>query len=115
VTLAQRILSRGAHPGQESRRRLNELRTYIPFVLPNQISPTRPTHCGRGMIVPVTGQANTEITVTHNLGRIVQGAWALANTNEFNPRIKLTQQTATKTQQSLVADANMSSCFIMFF
>ena len=58
---------------------LAALYNQIPFVTAPFIDKARNTRNGRGMLCPVTGAANTDIPVTHNLGRLVQGMLCLSN------------------------------------
>jgi len=59
---------------------LTALYNRVPFVTAPFIPKTRNTRNGRGMLVaPVTGPANTDIAVTHNLGRLVQGMLCISN------------------------------------
>jgi hypothetical protein len=59
---------------------LKQTYNQLPFVNSPFISRTRNTKMARGMIVaPVTVAANTAITITHNLGRKVQGMICISN------------------------------------
>lgn len=90
----------------------------VPFVLPPVISTTRNTKCGRGVIVPVTVAANTQITVTHNLGRKVQGMLALINDGGLALPPKLyfgVAPTSTASQQSIEGDTTMTNCLVWLF
>lgn len=96
------------------------LRTSIPFILPAVISTSQPTRCGRGVIVPVTGKANVPVVATHNLGRMVQGMWALLNAGgqAFTPKLKFGSggsAVSSNVAQTIVADEDMTQCLIVFF
>ena len=60
----------------------------VPFILPPGPI-TKPTKMGAGIVVPVSGAANTNITVTHGLGRIVRRVLCLANNKgaSFTPQL----------------------------
>lgn len=64
-----------------------DLLTLVPFVLPAVLSLTKATKCGRGVIVPVTVAANTNVNVAHNLGRLVQGGLCIFNGASFTAQI----------------------------
>lgn len=117
LPVAERMFSKGGErSGFNSTKNTLSARTNVPFVLPSKISLTQPTHCGRGMIVPVNGGANVVKTVTHNLGRKVQVAWALSNGGgNFPPKVRLENGVSTLTQQNIVADEVMNECLILFF
>jgi len=117
LKVAQELFSQGGtRSGIASTHRIPPLKTMVPFILPAEISLTQPTHCGRGMIVPVTGAANTSIVVKHNLGRFAQVAWALINQGAFSPRLMFDPAgTSTQQKQSIIADGAMNQCLILFF
>lgn len=88
-----------------------------PFVTEPFISTTRNTRNGRGMFVPVTAVANTPITITHNLGRIVQGMIAVLNNGgaDFTPALRFAAGEHSNTKQTIEADAAMTNCLIWLF
>jgi hypothetical protein len=90
------------------------LQALIPFVTEPFISTTRNTRCGRGMIVPLTAAANAPVTVTHNLGRIVQGMIVLLNAAgaAFPPRLMFAPGERSATKQTIVGDADMTTCLV---
>jgi len=92
------------------------LQQSIPFLTAPFISTTRNTRCGRGMIVPVTVAANTDITVNHRLGRLVQGMIPLLNNGgaTFTPKLKYGAGPRTFNQQSINADTALTNCLIWF-
>jgi hypothetical protein len=92
----------------------------IPFVLPPVIPTTRNTKCGRGVIVPVTVAVNTKTTITHNLGRKVQGMIALLNNGGASPTPYGlwfgTSPTSTSTQQSIISpNVALTNCLLWVF
>lgn len=117
LPVAQKLFAQaGRRSGIDSTHHIASLRTMIPFVLPSKIYGGRPTRCGRGMIVPVSGQGNTSIAVTHNLGRFAQVAWVINNTGNFSPRLMFDPNgIRTEQVQSIIADGVMNKCMILFF
>lgn len=110
----------GQRSGVASSKLVPSLRTAVPFVLPAVISKTQNTRCGRGMIVPVTVAANTPIVVSHNLGRFVQSFWPLNNGTGFLPKLAFGDPTdpgyvSSTTQQTLIADEDLTQCLILMF
>ena len=92
------------------------LRSLIPFVFPpGGISVDRNTKCGRGVVVPITVAANTPITVTHNLGRFVQGMIPLINNAgaTFVPKLKFGGGPSTVSEQSIEGDTDMTNCLVL--
>ena len=91
------------------------------FVLPASIPTNQTTPWGPGVIVPVTGAANTPITVTHGLGRKVQGMKVFSNANGgiFNPRLKwgtsLAGGISTPQRVTVEGDETMTNCLIEMF
>lgn len=97
---------------------MDSLDPRIPFVLPPAISTTRNTKCGRGVIVPITVAQNTQTTVTHNLGRKVQGIIPLLNNGGASPTPYGmwfgTTPTSTNTQQSLISpNVALTNCLVL--
>lgn len=88
-----------------------------PWVTSPFISTSRNTRNGRGMIVPVTAAANTPVTVTHNLGRLVQGMLAVLNNAgaTFTPKLMFAAGTRSASQQTIEADTAMTNCLVWFF
>lgn len=73
---------------------------------------TRNTRDGRGVVVPVTAPAGTFVTITHNLGRIVQGARALNNNQGQSPLPILQLGTGSRTQQTIWANTPLINCLV---
>jgi hypothetical protein len=95
---------------------LRQVYPVLEGVIPPVIPTTRNTRDGRGMIVPVTVVANTPITVTHNLGRLVQGFVPLINDAgaAFTPKLMFGAGPHSNTQVTVVGDTDMTNCLIRF-
>lgn len=95
---------------------LSALQQSIPFLTAPFISTTRNTRCGRGMIVPVTVAANTDITVNHNMGRLVQGMIPIINHGgaTLTPKLKFGAGPRDFNRQSINADTTLTNCLIWF-
>lgn len=94
-----------------------QFRSLIPFVLPPVLPTTRNTKMGRGVLCPVTAAANTPVTVVHNLGRKVQGMFAILNNAgaDYNPQLKFGGGPSTNIEQSIEGNVVMTNCFVFFF
>jgi len=96
----------------------NSPQAWIPSLTAPFISLTRNTRFGRGVIVPVTVAANTPVTITHNLGRLVQGMLAIsngANGELFTPQLARTiggGSVRTPEKQSIQGNLAMTSCLV---
>lgn len=99
----------------------NAPQAWIPGITSPFISLTRNTRFGRGMVVPVTAAANTPVTITHNLGRLVQGMIAIsngANGELFTPgvaRVITGSPVRSASQQTIQANLAMTSCLVWVF
>jgi hypothetical protein len=95
---------------------LRQVYPVLEGVIPPVIPTTRNTRDGRGMIVPVSGAANTPITVTHNLGRLVQGFVPLINNAgaTFNPKLMFGAGPNSNTQVTIVGSEILTNCLIRF-
>lgn len=92
------------------------LQQAIPFLTQPFIPTNRNTRCGRGMIVPVTAAANTDVTVNHRMGRLVQGMIPLLNNGGATvvPKLKYGAGPRSFNQQSINADTAMTNCLVWF-
>lgn len=118
LKVAQGLFEKAAsnRSGIGSTKNIAALRSMVPFILPANVSREQPTHCGRNMLAPATGAAKTSIVVTHNMGRIAQGCWAVDNMGDFAPRVyRDPAGVATNSQQSIIADGALNQCLILFF
>ncbi len=68
----------------------------VPFVLP-QLFPAFPTRMGNGVLVSVTAAANTDVTMTHSLGRLPHFVIPLDNGTAYVPSWKWSSATARTT------------------
>lgn len=100
---------------------LRQVYNQVPFVNAPIISLTRNTKMARGMIVPVTVGPNTPIVITHNLGRLMQGAIGIANGANgelYPPRVaRPTSGTPVRTasQQTITCDTACTQALIWVF
>lgn len=100
---------------------LRQVYNQVPFVNAPFISQTRNTKMARGMIVPVTVNANTAITITHNLGRLVQGMLCISNGTNGElftaglARVITGSPVRTKTQQTIQANLALTNALIWVF
>lgn len=88
---------------------LEQVYNQLPFVNAPFILQTRNTKMARGMIVPVTVAANTNITITHNLGRQIQGMICVlngANGELFPPQFALVLPATNNGARQSVVKAN---------
>lgn len=85
----------------------------LAFALPPKVPTTKNTPWGPGVIVPVTGAANTPTIVTHGLGRMVQGMWCIANGGGalVAPRLSFTNGTTQKV--TVQGDAQMVNALVV--
>lgn len=90
---------------------------FYPFMTAPFLSTNRNTRNARGVVVPVTGSKYTPITVTHNLGRQVQGMIALINNKgqDWTPRLRFAPGANSTSQQAIEATEDMTGCLVWFF
>ena len=93
----------------------DQIRTEIPFILPPVVPTNAPTRCGHGIIVPVTADANTSVTVTHGLARKIQAAWCISNDAgaAFAPKLKFGTEVSTAQQVDLIGDVAMTNALVV--
>lgn len=91
-----------------------DILTLVPFVLPAKISTTKPTKCGRGVIVPLTAAQNAAVTAQHNLGRPVQVYWPLINNAGASvpPLLTLTAPSTNNSQGFVATNVAMTNCLV---
>lgn len=91
-----------------------DILTLIPFVLPAKISTTKPTRCGRGVIVPLTGAQNAVVTANHGLGRPVQVYWPLINNAGASvpPLLTLAAPSTNNAQGFVSTNVAMANCLV---
>ena len=87
----------------------------LPQIGPPFISTTRNTRYGRGVITPLNAPAGSQIVVTHNLGRVIQGYHVLANDSGNTTTPTLVWNNDSRTQISVIADTPMTNCLVWFF
>lgn len=100
---------------------LQQVYNQLPFVTSPFIRTDRNTRMGRGMVVPVTVAANTPIVIKHNLGRLMQGALAIANgaNGELYPprvaRVITGSPVRSSSQQTIQCDTACTVALIWVF
>ena len=101
-------------PKNDDKMRLLDLLTLIPFVLPAKVSTTKPTRCGRGVIVPLSAAQNAAVTATHGLGRPVQVYWPLINNAGASvPPLLTLAAPSSNTQQGFVStNVALANCLV---
>lgn len=94
--------------------RVLDVLTLIPFVLPAKISLTKPTKCGRGVIVPLTAAQNAAVTANHGLGRPVQVYWPLINNAGATapPLLTLAAPSTNNSQGFVSTNVAMTNCLV---
>lgn len=88
---------------------LRQVYNQLPFVAAPFIRKDRNTKMARGIIVPVTVAANTNYTMTHNLGRAIQGMICVlngANGELFPPQFRLVLPATNNGPKTSVVQAN---------
>jgi hypothetical protein len=82
----------------------------IPFVLPQNLFQGGRTQqkMGQGLAVQIGfASANTDYTVTHNLGRPVTMVWAvMAPTSVYIPQVRISSTASSNTSKQVILQAN---------
>jgi hypothetical protein len=101
---------------------LQQVYNQLPFVTAPFISTTRNTRMGRGMVVPIANLVpNTNYTIQHNLGRLVQGMICIANgaNGELDPPLFSRSIGAgtvrTQSQQTINANSKCTNALLWVF
>lgn len=87
-----------------------------PFITPSNPLPTRNSRAGREMYcAPITCPANTEVTVQHNLGRLMVGMQVVSNGNAILPQLTKTATISTTAKQSIKPSAALYNAIVRFW
>lgn len=88
-----------------------------PYITAPFVSTTRNTRNGRSMLVPVSAAAATPITITHNLGRLVQGMHVVLNNGgaSYAPRVQFVAGPRSNTQQAIQFEEDAVNALLMVF